>query len=1317
MARNTTDSRQITLRAFLQQIANASTYAGTADAKAANTSELDNLLQAIDDELQPLLRLSASSTPDLIVAVGSATKVNSESSRTRSIPHIGALLPNSFTSGTVTFPASSGGTITVSPGNNGILTVSSGNYIKVLIYMDATGALNVLPGVENAVEATASVLAAPKKTLPIGYVTLQNIAGVIQPIAQAKIYQFGTGSGGASTGSGSGIGDDLNSLTFRADVTDLFEDIPSSTDSAVDISAGKTDSATYSAANAYYRLAYDATRTVTGTGTAMTLSGTPSFTVKIGDMLRVGTEARRITAVGTQTTPTIESAFTTDPSVAACTVSQAVYTKDMNALTVDGLAISAAFTGNISQIMVDYEDSTAADDVIFDANTAPVVAWSASSDGTTYSVVSARPTNLIDDLELTNLPAPGTSLVVRFFSNKTTGSGFVNLLQQKTFFHRDEQFEDGSILNQAMCFTDGIGTEINCSAPSVVSGKTRVELTTFTFPVDVNSGTANGALKVYLNGQKIPRYIDATLTPDASYREIDQKTIELDGDYSALNLSLEIIQDVAAIDNIDTNTSNITVLQEINRQGFQAFVNENARLTATAVTGSPVAGTFYSTVVNRAAIPDLTANLKAQMGIERIATQALQQVQNEFGPNGERVFGAVNDEKGLIRYIGVWSSALSNNGARTQSSTSITTDYVEVTFYGTGLNILSLMDAAGYDFRYRVDGGAESGNVLPALTFSGILQGRGTFPNIVVPIVSGLALGVHTVQIRNNGSGLALPLGGVEILNESTSIKLNPGSSYINGKKLTLNSQQTFSPSTTFESGVLGTRGGRVVVYQKSDGTIAKAVTPVNPSLAVLLSADHTNEEVIKTHHYREFGANRADDFSTLVNSTSNRAFTLEDGTTTLIGSQVSSNTTSNIDVLNMNNAGTDHYSIAFVGTGLDIVGALNGATGNVRIYVDNVLYNPTPATAFQGQLKKMPIVSGLPYGTHTVKFERTPSHDNFQTSQFIIYGPKKPAIPAGAIELADYNVMADYTAATGHTVPSGGVLTKACTREFMYTGSWGAVTLTPVYAISGFYSASTTIGDTVSYTFFGTGIEAIVQNAGTNASVSVKIDDVLYTGAATPIVAGGGGTWTPGTSTWAFSAISSVLNISGLPLGKHKITLTNLTTNDVRMVGASIITPIHSPKSNIYADLMNALPTGSCGISDNRKTSAIKEALPSQKAWAQAIGITSGPTTTSTAFVPCPDMSLTIKTNGGRLRIGYSITLAGPINAQQYTAIFVDGIQVGRAQSSGAPATGYVFSQSDTAEALVGAGVHKVDVYWLVNTGTTLTAVSTQRQLVAEEL
>lgn len=1321
MARSITDARQVTLRSFLQQIANRTSYLGTSDAKPANQSELDNLLAGIADELTPLLRMTASNPTDRVVSIGSSTLTNSESSMTRSISHIGALLP-SFSSGTVTFPASSGGTITVSPGNNGTLTVSSGNYIKVLIYMDATGALNVLPGVENAVEASATVLAAPKKTLPIGYVTLQNVSGTIQNIAQNKIYQFGTGAGGSSSGTGSGVGSDLSSLTFKAEFNDDFDDIPSGSASAVDITSGKTDSALYSAANAYYRLAYDASRTVTGTGTSMTLSGTPSFTVKIGDMLIVAGQARRITAVASQTSYTIESAFTTNPSAASATVSQAVYTKDLNNTVIDGLAISSAFSSSISQIMVDYEDTTAADDVVFDANSTPVIAFSASSDGTTYSSVAVRPTNLTDLQSIVNLSTSGTSLYIRFFANKSSGTGFVNILKHHTYFHRDLSYLDGSQINQSYGLTNGAGTEVNVIAISNATGKTRIQKT-WTYPVGVNSGTTNGALKVYLNGQKIPRFIDTTLTPDAYYKEIDSSTIELDQDYSSYSFPFEIIQDVAVIDVTDSNASAIAAIQEGVNMGLQGFVSTNSRLSATSVSGTPATGTFYSSITNRASIVDFTQDLKPRMGIERVQTQQIYQIQNEFGPNGEVVWGLVNDTSNQFRAIGGgWQSFQSSYG--NQFQTSLTTDYVEITFYGTGLNLMTLVSASR-DVRISVDGGAESGN-LTSVSSSGstVLESRNYLSNEVVNLVSNLTLGVHTVKIRLN-SGLNLPFQGFEILNESSTIKVQPGTGYIGGKKYSTNAQQSLAYNSSFESGTLGTRGGRVLIYQKSDGTIAKAVQPVDAAQANLTSANHQNEEVVRTYTVREFGAGRADDFSLTKNTASSFVFTLDDGTTTLVGSAALVNTAyaSGAPEGIILNASGSFWTLTFVGTGLDITYDTGTTTAdNLMFFLVDGNSIGTVNFASSKPKTQMKIVSGLPYGTHTVKLLRSSSSSQqINIHGFIAYQPKKPTLPANAIELADYNVMANYTASTGgfSNSPSQGILMKANTREHVYVGTWGSgLVMNTSASLSGFYTGTSTNGDYVEYTFFGTGFEIYAGSASTSQTATVTIDGTLYTGTATVT---NGGSWNAGTGTATITSAGQQVQVTGLTLGVHKVrwTVTSAASVVHGFYGIAAITPIHSAKSNLYADLQNTLPVGSQGLSDNRSTTMNKSTgVSTNKVFARAIGVSSPNSTTATSFVPCPDMSVTI-TLANTARVGMQMTANWRHSATNGYGIFgfyVNGILYG----TSAYKQTYVATADEqlclTDTVLLPAGTHKIDVYWSTASGT-VSITSVNRTFVVQEL
>jgi hypothetical protein len=118
-------------------------------------------------------------------------------------------------------------------------------------------------------------------------------------------------------------------------------------------------------------------------------------------------------------------------------------------------------------------------------------------------------------------------------------------------------------------------------------------------------------------------------------------------------------------------------------------------------------------IVGRAQIPDLANDLSARFGIERIMVQNLYQLQSEFGASGEPVWAALNDDKGLIRYVGQWSSVTDAGGQYAQSN--LSTDYIETTFYGTGLNWLLRFGTATYPaIQISVDGGTESSLTLSA---------------------------------------------------------------------------------------------------------------------------------------------------------------------------------------------------------------------------------------------------------------------------------------------------------------------------------------------------------------------------------------------------------------------------------------------------------------------------------------------------------------------------------------------------------------------------------------------------------------------------
>jgi len=1169
---------------------------------------------------------------------------------------------------------------------------------------------------------------------------------------------FRLGSGG-STGTGSGTGDDLNALTFKASFTELFSELTSDTNASVDYSANKTDPTLYSILNQYIRVSYDAAKTVAAgtTTTNLNISASASFTVKIGDLAIYNNEVRRITAVASQASFTVD-AFSVAPTLAGqVTISQAVYSKDINNYAGTGIAPSTAFSTNINQILVTYEDTTTSGDVIFDANTTPVIAYSASSDGTNFTSKTVRPTNLSDTLTLTNLPTSSTNLYLRFFANATSGTGSVNILKYKTFFHRDITYQDGLLQNQAYGLTNGAGTEINIASISSVSGKTRIQMS-WTYPVAVNAGTTNGSLEVFLNGQKVPRFVDSTITPDASYLEINQNTIELDQDYSSLSLSIEVSQNLAVIDNSETNGTFINQIQESIGEATQSFVKNSSLLTATSTIGTPVAGTFHSTISGRASIVDLTADLGVRFGINRITTQALMQTNEEVGPNGEPVFKLVTDPLNQVRFVGAsWGTFTSaNNGAYVDAG-NLSGSFVEIVFYGTGLNLLGNFSAGATKpaLACFVDGSQVSADIWPDANTASVISARNLSVNQVVPAAKNLALGLHTIRIQmtNTPSGISWSVYGLEVLNESSILVVNPGTAYVNGKKLVLNSQQSPAYNSGFDSGTLdATRGGRVISYLKSDGTFGKALQPGDASASALSfagtgysggTANHQNEEILRIYYPREFGASRnatnagqaADDFSSLTTTNDNRAFLLDDGTTNLhaVLSSISAGSQGSPETLTLGGTSAQ-VNFTFVGTGLDIV-QKDAASGTLDVYnvvIDGAAVGNLSTTASTTQ-RTTRIVSGLPYGTHTIRFLRTGNvNQALGITKFIVYQPKKPSIPSGAIELADYNLLASYSFLTsaGITDTSRGILRKLNTREMIYKGAW--VPSAPTTDVGGINvtAPATATADWVQYTFFGTGFDWRFTNGAATNTWQMTITDAANPSAAAPqnlsayttnssFVGACVSSWTASTGTLVTNATSvgGAISITGLALGWHTVRIARSSGSAQFFHQAfDIITPAHSARSNIYNDYQNTLSVGSQGIADTRKLSAIKELTYFKKNSVTVSGVVNTPTSSVTSFVPVPDLTATIRTNGGDLEMYYGISSSIPAGVTVNFLLFVNGENVGRQKSDQRATSTQESTISDMFRVSLPAGVHKVDVMWAVS-GGTVSLLSTRRTLVVEEV
>lgn len=839
--------------------------------------------------------------------------------------------------------------------------------------------------------------------------------------------------------------------------------------------------------------------------------------------------------------------------------------------------------------------------------------------------------------------------------------------------------------------------------------------------------------------------IDTVNNPQALWLMVDGKKLSLTQDYTFTSIAVDgttsqvtLKSPLAAGMNIEAYKMGLkkesefgvdnrfVALYEAEGQAFQGFVNTQTNLiTATSTAGTPAAGTFYSTIVGRAAIVDMSQDLKPRMGIERLPVQQIYQLQNEFGPNGEPVWATPNDTTGQIRFVGSWITNINVGGPYCQNLS--TTDFLEITFYGTGLNVLHRFDATTPTYAYSVDGGSSTSYLT--VNPSAIISGRNYAANEVVPVVSGLSLGIHTVKltfVTGNGN-----FYGFEILNESSSVKVNPGAAYVGGQKLTLSAQSAFA----FNSVVTGTKGGRVLVYQKSDGTIAQVFQAVNTSQANLTSTDHTNEEAVRTYSIREFGAGRSDDFSGAAGAASNKAFTLDDGTTTLITSSTAGYATSTegVEILNMGIG--SFFTITFVGTGLDIVGSPTDVVGNNvgTVAIDGTTLGSQIISLGVGLLRTYKIVSGLPYGTHTVRVTRTT--EVVRPSRFIVYQPKKPSLPTGAIELADYNVMATFAAnstAAADTI-STGVLRKDVTREVVYVeGSGGS----QPWIFNGTKYANGTAGSNelidnnancyAQYTFFGTGFDLrFFAAANRSASIQVSLNglNATTTNFVSLTASGyGGGSFNTSTGIMAQNGTTNAaagVVLSGLPLGVYTVKFLNNTANSYLSVSTlDIITPIHSVKSNIYADLQNTLPVGSQSISDNRKTTAIKDALPATKAWAEAFGISSGPTTSSTSYVPMPDMSLTLKVAGGPVLLGFAAAIynSGAGNATNLQ-LYVDGTAVpGPETNMVQPVANQPLTMSNAYIVNMSPGIHKIDLYWIVGAGTS-TVSGVRRNMYVREL
>jgi hypothetical protein len=440
----------------------------------------------------------------------------------------------------------------------------------------AIAQVSVSPATGYASGADPYVSGAPRATFisgtPVSQVAIQSTgatAGQIEPLTQTNVVQTFAGNG---SGSGSSSGVPASPADgFQFLVAENPFSAPAGSPGS-DIDPANT-TGTFNGGELLYQMLCDKTKTITTVGTAYTLSGDPSFTVTPGCIIWVNSLATwaRIATVTTQSTGTLDAAFSSNQSGAAGMVSQAVTTLDLTAI---GLASHHQrgidiFPGEtVNQINIAYTDSLAIADGIFDPVVTAEIVVSGSNSGlqgasgtplsSTYTSIFTRPSEVPVDGQLPTWPnypltlnTNSQRLFLVFFPNPNNGSVTAqsNLLSYSASMYPAQVLNNGGYLNSAFCMTDGSGTPVDSSV-AVVGGYTQVTLT-WSYVPGLNPGLPDGDLEVIIEGAVIPRYFTGVV--GQYYTELNPYLIQLSADYSGFSYSVQVRRRQGSIDTADQN--------------------------------------------------------------------------------------------------------------------------------------------------------------------------------------------------------------------------------------------------------------------------------------------------------------------------------------------------------------------------------------------------------------------------------------------------------------------------------------------------------------------------------------------------------------------------------------------------------------------------------------------------------------------------------------------------------------------------------------------------------------------------------------------
>ncbi len=495
-------------------------------------------------------------------------------------------------------------------------------------------------------------------------------------------------------------------------------------------------------------------------------------------------------------------------------------------------------------------------------------------------------------------------------------------------------------------------------------------------------------------------------------------------------------------------------------------------------------------------------------------------------------------------------------------------------------------------------------------------------------------LGINTIKFEaKTGSSEYLYLYGIELIAQDTSNRNNiqiPSQNVVSyGKKFTISGTPHYDPFNGFTNGTslhsafvdtatsLGLdsapgssakwaisstnhirpyQGGRVVKWVDSDGTIKTSVNMMPPNAQNISTTadseittpsatntnykpafsddaiDHSQAEVAKLWHYREFGNGSGNGGTggtyadaSMLNTSDDIAFCMDDGLTSLSVKDATA-PSNNLSASTHDMVGY----LTFIGTGLSFL----HSSGDWNHIVQN-----------------------LPYGTHIAKFNWTNGGkkvivdgvevlDNnsqaIENEEFAFYQPKRPPIPEDAVILADYMLLADEVPRSSYVQNSYGKGERRVdgSRDHFFDQSAGTPSLFQSHtdSVNGFRIALSNDNGTktVKIPFFGTGISvyqgqtsassnaqtfSLSKNGGTSYALSDSNISSHFSG-ATRFDDFDGTFSTSGVldQTDGSAGYDHVAGIKGLEVANYVLTLTTSSaTHYVQFNGSATHTPIHT--------------------------------------------------------------------------------------------------------------------------------------------------------------